>query len=100
MNIEKQFIIQGNKLNFETGIRYLKTVVTTNYDELSEDFKHKDVKDAWDSIEGIPVKLYQMTQSKDKETLDLACELLTKANIHHSFRQNYYGPNTIELWNN
>ena len=39
MNIEKQFIIQGNKLNFETGIRYLKTVITTNYNELPEDFK-------------------------------------------------------------
>lgn len=100
MTIEKQFIIKSDNYSLKQGIRFLKTTVTNNYDELPEDFKDEEVKNSWDLYEGVPLKLYQMTQSKDKEILDLACELLTKANIHHSFKQNYYGPNTIELWSN
>lgn len=100
MIIEKQFIIKSDNYSLKQGIRFLKTTVTNNYDELPEDFKDEEVKNSWDLYEGIPVKLYQMTQSKDKETLDLACELLTKANIYYNRRINYNQPYTIELWNN
>jgi hypothetical protein len=100
MTIEKQFIIKNDKYSLKQGIRFLKTTVTNNYDELPEDFKNEEVKNSWDLYEGIPLKLYQMTQSKDEETLELAIELLRKANIEFNYRPNYYRPNKIELWNN
>jgi hypothetical protein len=100
MTIEKQFIIKNDKYSLKQGIRFLKTTVTNNYDELPEDFKNEEVKNSWDLYEGIPLKLYQMTQSKDEETLELAIELLRKANIEFTYRKNHFGPNKIELWNN
>lgn len=93
MITEKQFIINNKKFDLKTGIIYLKTTLTSNYDKLSEDFKHEDVKNSWDLYEGIPFKLYEMTKSEDKETLDLAIDLLEKLNITFKFKYN-----KIYLW--
>ena len=99
MTIEKQFIIKNDKYSLKQGIRFLKTTVTNNYDELPEDFKNEEVKNSWDLYEGIPLKLYQMTQSKDEETLELAIELLRKANIEFRYIQNPFRLYKIDLWN-
>ena len=81
MTIEKQFIINNNEYNLKQGIRFLKTTLTTNYDELPEDFKDEEVKNSWDLYEGVPLKLYQMSQSKDEETVQLAIKLLVESDI-------------------
>ena len=86
MTIEKQFIIKSDNYSLKQGIRFLKTTVTNNYDELPEDFKDEEVKNSWDLYEGIPLKLYQMSQSKDEETVQLAIKLLKEKNI--SFTNN------------
>tara|TARA_R110000868_G_scaffold281972_1_gene542195 strand:+ start:2296 stop:2601 length:306 start_codon:yes stop_codon:yes gene_type:complete len=86
MTIEKQFIIKSDNYSLKQGIRFLKTTVTNNYDELPEDFKDEEVKNSWDLYEGIPLKLYQMSQSKDEETVQLAIKLLKESNI--SFTRN------------
>jgi hypothetical protein len=86
MSIEKQFIIKSDNYSLKQGIRFLKTTVTNNYDELPEDFKDEEVKNSWDLYEGIPLKLYQMSQSKDEETVQLAIKLLKEKNI--SFTNN------------
>lgn len=101
MTIEKQFIIKGSKYSLKQGIRFLKTTVTNNYDELPEDFKDEEVKNSWDLYEGIPLKLYQMVQSKDEETIQLAIKLLKESNIAYTLRQTYssYSPTEIYLFN-
>jgi len=81
MIIEKQFIIKNDNYSLKQGIRLLKTTVTNNYDELPEDFKDEEVKNSWDLYEGVPLKLYQMSQSKDEETVQLAIKLLEESNI-------------------
>jgi len=81
MIIEKQFIIKNDNYSLKQGIRLLKTTVTNNYDELPEDFKDEEVKNSWDLYEGVPLKLYQMSQSKDEETVQLAIKLLKESNI-------------------
>ena len=86
MSIEKQFIIKSDNYSLKQGIRFLKTTVTNNYDELPEDFKDEEVKNSWDLYEGVPLKLYQMSQSKDEETVQLAIKLLKEKNI--SFTNN------------
>jgi hypothetical protein len=86
MTIEKQFIIKSDNYSLKQGIRFLKTTVTNNYDELPEDFKDEEVKNSWDLYEGVPLKLYQMSQSKDEETVQLAIKLLKEKNI--SFTNN------------
>ena len=48
MTIEKQFIIKSDNYSLKQGIRFLKTTVTNNYDELPEDFKDEEVKNSWD----------------------------------------------------
>ena len=86
MTIEKQFIIKSDNYSLKQGIRFLKTTVTNNYDELPEDFKDEELKNSWDLYEGVPLKLYQMSQSKDEETVQLAIKLLKEKNI--SFTNN------------
>ena len=86
MSIEKQFIIKSDNYSLKQGIRFLKTTITNNYDELPEDFKDEEVKNSWDLYEGVPLKLYQMSQSKDEETVQLAIKLLKEKNI--SFTNN------------
>jgi len=86
MIIEKQFIIKNDKYSLKQGIRFLKTTVTNNYDELPEDFKDEEVKNSWDLYEGVPLKLYQMIKSEDEETIQLAIKLLEESNI--SFTNN------------
>jgi len=81
MTIEKQFIIKNDNYSLKQGIRLLKTTVTNNYDELPEDFKDEEVKNSWDLYEGVPLKLYQMSQSKDEETVQLAIKLLEESDI-------------------
>jgi len=81
MIIEKQFIIKNDNYSLKQGIRLLKTTVTNNYDELPEDFKDEVVKNSWDLYEGVPLKLYQMSQSKDEETVQLAIKLLEESDI-------------------
>jgi len=101
MTIEKQFIIKHKKYSLKQGIRFLKTTVTNNYDELPEDFKDKEVKDSWDLYEGVPLKLYQMTQSDDEETIQLAIKLLGESNIGYTLKNPYnYNTTEIHLFNN
>lgn len=106
MTIEKQFIIKNNKYSLKQGIRFLKTTITNNYDELPEDFKDEEVKNSWDLYEGIPLKLYQMTQSKDEETIQLAVKLLEESNIPYVLENDSYfsygkpPKKVIKLWNN
>lgn len=97
MTIEKQFIIKGSIYSLKQGIRFLKTTVTNNYDELSEDFKDEEVKNSWDLYEGVPLKLYQMTQSKDEETIQLAIKLLGESNIAYALK-NSYNYKTTEIY--
>jgi hypothetical protein len=89
MTIEKQFIIKNDKYSLKQGIRFLKTTVTNNYDELPEDFKDEEVKNSWDLYEGVPLKLYQMSQSKDEETVQLAIKLLEESNILFTNNRGY-----------
>jgi hypothetical protein len=97
MTIEKQFIIKHDKYSLKQGIRFLKTTVTNNYDELPEDFKDEEVKNSWDLYEGVPLKLYQMSQSKDGETIQLAIKLLEESNIAYTFK-NPYNYNTTVIY--
>lgn len=98
MTIEKQFIIKHKKYSLKQGIRFLKTTVTNNYDELPEDFKDEEVKNSWDLYEGVPLKLYQMSQSKDEETVQLAIKLLKESNIDYTLKQSYFSYSTIEIY--
>jgi hypothetical protein len=101
MIIEKQFTIKHKKYSLKQGIRFLKTTVTNNYDELPEDFKDEEVKNSWDLYEGVPLKLYQMTQSDDEETIQLAIKLLGESNIGYILRNPYnYKITEIHLFNN
>jgi hypothetical protein len=101
MTIEKQFIIKGSKYSLKQGIRFLKTTVTNNYDELPEDFKDEEVKNSWDLYEGVPLKLYQMTQSEDEEIIQLAIKLLEESNMAYTLRNPYnYRTTEIHLFNN
>ena len=101
MTIEKQFIIKHNKYSLKQGIRFLKTTVTNNYDELPEDFKDEEVKNSWDLYKGVPLKLYQMTQSDDEETIQLAIKLLGESNIGYTLKNPYnYRTTVIYLFNN
>jgi len=98
MNIEKQFIINNNEYNLKQGIRFLKTTLTTNYDELPEDFKDEEVKNSWDLYEGIPLKLYQMCKAKDRETLELAVKLLEESNIPFLKKNiSFYNPSDFKI---
>ena len=100
MTIEKQFIIKHKKYSLKQGIRFLKTTVTNNYDELPEDFKDEEVKNSWDLYEGVPLKLYQMTQSDDEETIQLAIKLLGESNIGYTLKNPYnYNTTVIYLFN-
>jgi hypothetical protein len=96
MTIEKQFIIKSDNYSLKQGIRFLKTTVTNNYDELPEDFKDEEVKNSWDLYEGVPLKLYQMSQSKDEETVQLAIKLLKESNIAYTLGQTYSGYSTTK----
>lgn len=98
MIIEKQFIIKGFKYSLKQGIRFLKTTVTNNYDKLPEDFKDEEVKNSWDLYEGIPLKLYQMTLSKDEETVQLAIKLLEENNIPYVLKNPYYNYSKTEIY--
>lgn len=98
MTIEKQFIINNNQYNLKQGIRFLKTTLTTNYDELPEDFKDEEVKNSWDLYEGIPLKLYQMCKAKDRETLELAIKLLEESNIPFlKTNISFYNPSDFKI---
>lgn len=99
MTIEKQFIIKSDNYSLKQGIRFLKTTVTNNYDELPEDFKDEEVKNSWDLYEGVPLKLYQMCQSKDKETIQLAVKLLEESNISYAATIDYHSLPVIHLFN-
>ena len=98
MTIEKQFIIKSDNYSLKQGIRFLKTTVTNNYDELPEDFKDEEVKNSWDLYEGVPLKLYQMTQSKDEETVQLAIKLLEENNIPYVLKNPYYNYSKTEIY--
>jgi hypothetical protein len=100
MTIEKQFIFKHKKYSFKQGIRFLKTTVTNNYDELPENLKDEEVKDSWDLYEGVPLKLYQMTQSDDEETIQLAIKLLGESNIAYTLKNPYnHSTTVIHLFN-
>jgi hypothetical protein len=100
MIIEKQFIIKHDKYSLKQGIRFLKTTVTNNYDELPEDFKDEEVKNSWDLYEGVPLKLYQMIKSEDEETIQLAIKLLQESNIDYKIKIKYgYRTTVIDLFN-
>jgi hypothetical protein len=99
MIIEKQFIIKHDKYSLKQGIRFLKTIITNNYDELPEDFKDEEVKNSWDLYEGVPLKLYQMIKSKDEETIQLAIKLLDESNIGYTLKNPYnYNTTVIDLF--
>jgi len=99
MTIEKQFIIKHKKYSLKQGIRFLKTTITNNYDELPEDFKDEEVKNSWDLYEGVSLKLYQMTQSEDEEIIQLAIKLLGESNIVYTLKNPYHSTTVIHLFN-
>ena len=99
-------IINNKEYDINEGIRYLKTIYTTDYEKLPKELKHKEIKDNWDKYEGISKKLYLMSKSKDVETLELAKDILEKENIIADYEYDY---NTklkqiilfkIRQWNN
>ena len=82
-------IINNKEYDINEGIRYLKTIYTTDYKKLPKELKHKEVKNNWDKYEGISKKLYLMSKSKDVETLELAKDILEKENIIADYEYDY-----------
>ena len=75
-------IVIGNKIySMSHGIELLKTLHGDNYKDLPNAFKHEELKAEWDKYNGVPIKLYQMSQSKDTETLQLCLKLLDQEGI-------------------
>lgn len=85
-------IINNKEYDINEGIRYLKTIYTTDYEKLPKELKHKEIKDNWDKYEGISKKLYLMSKSEDKETLELAKDILEKENIIANYIYNNTSP--------
>jgi ferritin-like protein len=71
-----RLVIEKEEYDLPYGISLLKTLHGDNYNDLPEDFKHKEIKKRWEKYKGIPKKLYSMTKSRDVETLELAIKLL------------------------
>ena len=78
-------IINNKEYDINEGIRYLKTIYTTDYEKLPKELKHKEIKDNWDKYEGISKKLYLMSKSEDKETLELAKDILEENKIEAKY---------------
>ena len=71
-----RLVIEKEEYDLPYGISLLKTLHGDDYNDLPEDFKHKEIKKHWEKYKGIPKKLYSMTKSRDVETLELAIKLL------------------------
>lgn len=78
-------IINNEEYDIDEGIRYLKTIYTTDYKKLPKELKHKEVKDNWDKYEGISKKLYLMSKSEDVETVQLAKNILEENKIEAKY---------------
>lgn len=77
-------IVIGKKIyDLENGIGLLKTLYENDYNALNEDLKDPIIEELWDKYQGIPKKLYIMSQSEDVETLELCVKLLDENGIKH-----------------
>lgn len=79
-------IINNEEYDINEGIRYLKTIYTTNYEELPEELKNKELKNNWDKYEGISKKLYLMSKSTEIEILELAKKILEEEKIEVDYK--------------
>lgn len=88
-------LVIGNKIyDFESGIPLLKTLYGNIYSKIPNDFKHDEIKKRWKLYKGIPLKLYEMSKSKDSEILLLASKTLKELRVkHETFK--YWGENEI-----
>lgn len=78
----------NNFYDFENGIKLLKNSYNS-YNELPKELKCREIKKNWDKYEKIDESLYNMSLSKDKETLSLLSKLLLKNNISFRYSENY-----------
>ena len=67
--------------DLENGIGLLKTLYQNDYNALDEDLKDPIIEELWDKYQGIPKKLYIMSESKDVETLELCVKMLDEKGI-------------------
>ena len=81
-----RIVINSKVYDLKNGIGLLKTLYENDYSAIPEDLKDEQLESRWDVYEGIPKKLYTMSQSSDTETLELCIELLKKDNIKHHVR--------------
>lgn len=88
-------VINKKIYNLPHGIGLLKTLHGGDYNNLPEHFKHEEIKKIWDNYEGIPKKIYEMTQSDDVEMLELVIKLLGEKKYFKETR-NIYGKNGFE----
>lgn len=79
-----RIVIGNESYSMNHGIGLLKTLHGDKYENIPNSFKHKELKAEWDKYNGVPIKLYQMSKSKDTETLILCSKLLDEANIVYS----------------
>jgi len=75
-------LVIGNQIyDLENGIGLLKTLYQNDYNDLDEDLKDPIIEELWDKYQGIPKKLYIMSESKDPETLELCVKMLDEKGI-------------------
>ena len=79
-----RIVIGNESYSMNHGIGLLKTLHGDKYENIPNSFKHEELKAEWDKYNGVPTKLYQMSKSKDTETLILCSKLLDEANIVYS----------------
>jgi len=81
-----RIVINSKVYDLRNGIGLLKTLYENDYSAIPEELKHEQLENRWGVYEGIPKKLYTMSQSSDAETLELSIELLKKDDIKHHVR--------------
>ena len=76
-----RIVIGNESYSMNHGIGLLKTLHGDKYENIPNSFKHEELKAEWDKYNGVPTKLYQMSKSKDTETLILCSKLLDESNV-------------------